>query len=138
MQKKGCLLLTKIKTNTVNTCFVCEILKMLIGNMLNSMKESPTFYPFSSCITSWVIRRSDRLVRLLLARIVQRCNISCIVFLTAHNWQKWKRVFLTWPSHKIYRVESVGLKSSNYTWKIMIGANMWNLGQVREKLIFCQ
>ena len=52
--KKGCLLLTKIKAYTVNTCFVCvcEILKILIGNMLNSMKDSPTFYPFSSCITS--------------------------------------------------------------------------------------
>ena len=58
--------------------------------------------------------------------------------LTAHNWQKWKRVFLTCPCHKIYRVESVGLKCSNYTWKIMIAANMWNLGQFREKLIFCQ
>ena len=58
--------------------------------------------------------------------------------LTAHNWQKWKRVFLTYPCHKIYRVEAVGLKSSNYTWKIMIFAKMWNLGQFLEKLIFCQ
>ena len=54
----------------------------------------------------------------------------------AYNWQKWKRVFLTCPCHKIYRVEAVGLKSSNYTWKIMISANMWNLGQFREKMIF--
>ena len=46
--KRGCLLLTKIKAKTVKTFFVCvcEILKILIGNMLNSMKESPTFYPF--------------------------------------------------------------------------------------------
>ena len=58
--------------------------------------------------------------------------------LTAHNWQKWKRVFLTCPCHIIYRVETVGLKSSNYTWKIMIIVNMWNLGQFCEKLIFCQ
>ena len=58
--------------------------------------------------------------------------------LTAHNSQKWKRVFLKCFCHKIYRVEAVGLKSSNYTWKIMIFANMWNLGQFREKLILCQ
>ena len=56
--------------------------------------------------------------------------------LTAYNWQKWKRVFLT--CYEIYIVEAVGLKTSNYTWKIMIFANMWNLGQFREKLIFCQ
>ena len=58
--------------------------------------------------------------------------------LMAHNWQKWKRVFLPCPWHKMYKVEAVGLKSSNYTWKIMIFANMWNLRQFREKLIFCQ
>ena len=46
------------------------------------------------------------------------------VSLTAHNWQKWKRVFLTCPCHDIYRVEAVGLKSSNYTLKIVIFANM--------------
>ena len=44
--KKGCLLITKIKANTVNTYLLCEILKTSIGNMLNSMKESPNFYPF--------------------------------------------------------------------------------------------
>ena len=37
--------------------------------------------------------------------------------LTAHNWQKWKRVFLTCPCHKIYRDEAVGLKTCQYTWK---------------------
>ena len=58
--------------------------------------------------------------------------------LTAHNCQKWKRVFLTCPCHKIYRGEAVGLKSSKYTWKIMIYVNMWNLEQFRENLIFCQ
>ena len=48
--KKGCLLLTKIRANTVNTCLLCEILKILIGNMLNSTKESPThFLLFRSC-----------------------------------------------------------------------------------------
>ena len=58
--------------------------------------------------------------------------------LTAHNWQKWKRVFLTCPCHKIYRDETVGLKSCKYTWKIMIFVKMWNLEQYLEKMIFCQ
>ena len=57
---------------------------------------------------------------------------------TAHNWQKWKSRFLTCPCHKIYREEAVGLKSYNYTLKITIFVNMWNLGQFRENLIFCQ
>ena len=30
--------------------------------------------------------------------------------LTAHNWQKWKSIFLTCHWHKICRVEAVGLK----------------------------
>ena len=58
--------------------------------------------------------------------------------LTAHKWQKWKRVFLTCPCHKIYRDEVVGLRSCKYTWKITIFVKMWNLGQYRENLIFCQ
>ena len=60
--------------------------------------------------------------------------------LTAHNWQKWKRVglFLTCPCHEIYRDEAVGRKSCKYTWKITIYVNMWNLGQFHVKLIFCQ
>ena len=40
--------------------------------------------------------------------------------LTASNWQKLKSTYLTWPCHKIYRVEAVGLKGSNYTLKITI------------------
>ena len=58
--------------------------------------------------------------------------------LTGGNWQKWKRVFLTCPCHEIYRDEAVGLKSCKNTWKIMIFVKMWNLGQYRENLIFCQ
>ena len=58
--------------------------------------------------------------------------------LAAHNWQKWKRVFLTCPCHEIYRDEAVGLKSCKNTWKITIFVKMWNLGQYRENLIFCQ
>ena len=54
------------------------------------------------------------------------------------NWQKWKRVFLTCPCHEIYRDEAVGLKSCKNTWKITIFVKMWNLGQYRENLIFCQ
>ena len=64
--------------------------------------------------------------------------IRHIYVLTAHNWQKWKRVFLTCPCHKIYRDEAVGLKSCKYTWKITIFMKMWNLGQYHENLIFCQ
>ena len=41
---------TYVTANTVNTYLLCEILKILIGNMLNSMKESPSFYPFS-CVS---------------------------------------------------------------------------------------
>ena len=51
---------------------------------------------------------------------------------------KIKSTFLTCPCHEIYREEAVGLKSSDYTLKITIFANMWNLGQFRENLIFCQ
>ena len=59
--------------------------------------------------------------------------------LTAHNWQKWKRVFLTRHCYKIYSMdEAVGLKSCKYTWKITIFVKMWDLGQYREDLIFCQ
>ena len=31
-------------------------------------------------------------------------------YLTAHNWQNWKRVFLSCYCHEIYRVKAVGLK----------------------------
>ena len=58
--------------------------------------------------------------------------------LTGGNWQKWKRVFLTCLCHEIYRDETVGLKSCKNTWKITIFVKMWNLGQYRENLIFCQ
>ena len=69
------------------------------------------------------------------------CKCACVkssTGLMAHNWQKWKRVSLTWPYHKIYRDEAVGLKSCKYTWKITIFVKMWNLEQYRENLIFCQ
>ena len=86
----------------MNTCFVCEILKIFIGNMLNSMKESPTFYPFSSCITSWVKQSSELLVRLLLAWIVQKCNISCIGILKRGLFLSSNKSELTWKMKRIW------------------------------------
>ena len=65
-------------------------------------------------------------------------KITNTQLLTAHNWQKWKRVFLTCPGHKIYRDEAVVLKNYKYTWKITIFVKMWNLGQYRKNFIFCQ
>ena len=67
-----------------------------------------------------------------------RWECSTKLALTGGNWQKWKRVFLTCPCHKIYRDEAVGLKSCKYTWKITKFVKMRNLGQYRENLIFCQ
>ena len=46
------------------------------------------------------------------------CDFLINSGLTAHNWQKWKRVFLICPCHKIYRDEAVGLKSCKNTWKL--------------------
>ena len=51
---------------------------------------------------------------------------------------KWKSTFPSCPCHKIYRGEAVGLSVNNYTFKSTIFMSMWNLGQFREKLIFCQ
>ena len=53
------------------------------------------------------------------------------------NWL-FGRHFETVQLDVPYRVEAVGLKSSNYTLKIIIFVNMWNFGQFREKLVFCQ
>ena len=76
---------------------------------------------------------------LAIAHLQQWLVISSVT-LTDGNWQKWKRVglFLTCPCHEIYRDEAVGLKSCKNTWKITIFVKMWNLGQYRENLIFCQ
>ena len=61
--------------------------------------------------TTWVFSDKQYLSGHNSTRI-QKCapiltNDSC---LTAHNWQKLKRVFLTWTCHEIYRDEAVGLK----------------------------
>ena len=50
--KKSCLSLTEIKANITNTYLLYEILKIFIGNMLNSIKESPRFYPLWKKYTS--------------------------------------------------------------------------------------
>ena len=73
-------------------------------------------------------------------QVIMKDYMTLIVYriLTGGNWQKWKRVFLTCPCHEIYRDEEVGLKSCKNTWKITIFVKMWNLGQYRENLIFCQ
>ena len=65
---------------------------------------------------------------------IQKWEPSALIHLslTAHNWQKWKRTFLTCPRHKISREEAVGVKSANYTFKlnnfceyVKFGAIMW-------------
>ena len=57
-----------------------------------------------------------------------------IPFLTAHNWQNWKRVFLPCYWYEIYRVEACGLKNSNYAWQnydcceyVKFGAISWKM-----------
>ena len=102
----------------------------------------------SHCV---IVNAWFRNVNLLHSELTQEFNFGawCIyccsilqqlhwVSLTGGNWQKWKRVFLTCPCHEIYRDEAVGLKSCKNTWKITIFVKMWNLGQYRENLIFCQ
>ena len=56
----------------------------------------------------------------------------------AHNRPKLKSTFQTCHCHKISRVEAVGLKKSYYAFKTTIFVSMWELGEFREKLIFCQ
>ena len=46
-----------------------------------------------------------------------RGTFFVLVTVTAHNWQKWKRVFPTCLCQEIYRDEAVGLKSCKYTFK---------------------
>ena len=47
------------------------------------------------------------------------------------NIAQMETKWLTYHCHEIYREKMVGLKISNYTLKIMIFVNMWNLGQFR-------
>ena len=60
----------------------------------------------------------------------------CILLrtLTAHNWQKWKRVFLTCPCHEIYREEEgwskklqIYLKNYDFGGNVKFGAISWKI-----------
>ena len=60
------------------------------------------------------------------------CKMDFYNVLMAHNWQKWKRAFLTCHCHKIYRDEAVGLKKmqiylKNYDFceTVKFGAMSW-------------
>ena len=101
----------------------------------------------SSICTTW--QYGTVCARLFLHLITCSNHWNCLRFATERaerrwpcstggNWQKWKRVFLTCPCYEIYRDDAVVLKSFKYTWKITIFVEMWNLGQYRENLIFCQ
>ena len=111
-----------------------------LGKERNSSGKWKWLFPLSLLQSHWPFMHISAIIFLqhtmyLMHRRVVQTVVSA---LTAHNWQKCKRVFLTCPYHKIYRDEAVGLKSCKYTWKITIFVKMWNFGQCREKLIFCQ
>ena len=78
------------------------------------------------------------LLFLVLCICFSRVTIFIIHIINGWQLAKMKRVFLTCPCHEIYRDEAVGLKSCKNTWKITIFVKMWNLGQYRYNLIFCQ
>ena len=54
-------------------------------------------------------------------------KINCT--LTGHNWQNWKRAFLSCYCYEIYSVQALGLKTFQLYLKI------YNLGQFLEKKI---
>ena len=58
--------------------------------------------------------------------------------LTAHNWQKWKRMFLTCACHVIYRDEAVDLKTCKYTLKFYDLCEYVEFGAISWKWIFGQ
>ena len=47
-------------------------------------------------------------------------NEKCLFNLTTHNWQNWKRVFLSFHCHDIYKVQAVSLKNPIILLKITI------------------
>ena len=109
--RKDCLRISLIESNIRCAC-------------LRSIQLQTLLCDFGPIIWSWAIWSIN--------------NLEEYSKLTGGNWQKWKRVFLTCPCHKMYRDEAVGLKSCKYTWKITKFVKMGNLGQYRENLIFCQ
>ena len=54
--------------------------------------------------------------------------------LTAHNWQHWKRVFLSCYYHETYRVDAVGLRNSNYTFKKYNFCEYVKFGAISRKI----
>ena len=93
--------------------------------------SSPTF------IIEKHTNKCSRLALLLVSLYKFLCFRT--LHLMAHNWQKWKSTFPTCPCHRIYRVEAVGLKSSNYTFKnydfcenVKFGAILWKMAIVSK------
>ena len=96
-----------ILTNNVNS------LLFVNGNLIHDLLKCE-----QSILQYWKVNK-------LLCKIDKHQAYTLFKYLlTAHNWQKWKRVFLTCPCHKIYKDEALGLKSCKYTWKIMIFVKM--------------
>ena len=116
------------------------VVKLSISSQIFNATENFWILP------NFILHRSGMVINLISEPNFQHKSeffwiLSNFIFpclLTGGNWQKWKRVFLTCPCHKIYRDEAVGLKSCKYTWKITKFVKMGNLGQNRENLIFCQ
>ena len=52
----------------------------------------------------------------------------------AHNQQKWEKILITCPRHKLNRIEAVCLENFNCTSKISIIVNMRDLGQFLETI----
>ena len=119
--------------------FVVDILTQILLTLL-TLNALPILRKISICCRWFLFGVSYHVnLQLIPWRVINRkqCGqqtkfaLECLL-LTAHNWQKWKRVFLTCPCHEIYRDEAEGLKSCKYTWKITIYVNVWNFGQFRE------
>ena len=96
--------------------------------------HSHGFSLHKSCVSFWFVTKTEWNCHLkpitfkLFLFFLQPPSKELIMFvrvLMAHNWKKWKRVFLTCPCHKIYRDEAVGLKSFKYTLEIMIYVSIW-------------
>ena len=104
--------------------FICKYLSVIISVISVSFQCHKNFQCDFQCNNFIVIA-----IPIHIALLIPWIKSSG---LTAHNWQKWKRVFLTCPCHKIYRDEAVGLKSCKYTWKnydfcenVKFGAISW-------------
>ena len=142
ISKYFCLCLSVSITLVHLILLQCSLFILLLASAYD-LQKTPPGYRNTKCI----LELSYLLLTDHFTSLHQNCGIFSLLHsvhlvlwlcLTGGNWQKWKRVFLTCPCHEIYRDEAVGLKSCNNTWKITIFVKMWNLGQYRENLIFCQ